>query len=420
MQKNTDSKPLQVINVGVLDLRNATKQSLPSGSKIMNVGTIIYEQNPRDILAGVSMVNTGPVRKSPPAGEWQTSMEPLLVTRSMLEKREEPLNLCTMGPIEIDPDIEMKAIEANLGALHTMGLVICPEHLLPVVQPKVTGTMRSISSYRCSPSAQFMRGKVTMDQDFLTGLADSTKLAILGNLLVSKVLDDDLIQKKLTALYVTGGLICHAENLAAIQSVLAVHTTKIKTIPAGHAFVTVPLTLDNVILASLPSSKLYCTRRVRVSPEVDPSILSENLETLVCEDMVVCPANLKQAIRNKGDWFRTRLVLYEGTLWHVDDEQYLGDHHFDFLEGKATLLVEGELTIDQAISPEKLSAALYKVHNLGVIWCTPEQMAALHPLLGLNEGDLLDTTVVKEQTHEMHEVLGFRSTAYINMPYVTL
>ncbi|MBN1877769.1 MAG: hypothetical protein JXA33_26345 [Anaerolineae bacterium] len=420
MQKSTDSQPIQIVNVGILDLRKATKESLPAGSKLVNVGIIVHDQDPRDLLAGVSMVNTGPIRKAPPAGEWGMSMGPVVVTRGMLEEYEVPLNLCAMGPIEIDPDVEMQTLERKMGILHTMGPVICPEHLLPAVQSKVIGAMRPISSYRCPPSVQFVRGKVVIDQDYLIKLADSTEFAVLGHLQVSEVLDNDLIQKKLTKLYVTGGLTCHVENLDAIQSVLADRTTEIKTIPAGHALVIEPLTLDNVTLTSLPSPKLYCTRQVQITPDADPAILSIALETLICEELVICPASLKPVIRSKGDWFKTRLVVYEGTLWHVDDELYLGEHHFDFLEDKATLLVEGELFIDQAVSPQTLSAALHKVHNLGVIWCTPEQIVALRPLLGLKNGDLLDSTVIKKQAPEMQEALDFGSAKYFNIPYVTL
>jgi hypothetical protein len=264
-----------------------------------------------------------------------------------------------------------------------------------------------------------VRGKVVLDDNYLAGLEDGTEFAVLGKLVVPEVVDDDLIQKKLGQLYVTGGITCHAENLAAIQAVLADQTTKIKVIPAGFAFVSKPLTLDDTTLASLSGPKLYCTRWVTVSPDVDASLLSEKLETLVCEDLVLCPASLKQAVRDKGDWFKTKLVLYEGTLWLVERDQDLSEHHFEFLEGKATLFVNGGLRIDQAISPQTLSESLAKVHNLGVIWCTPEQMEALRPLLGLHDGDLLAETVVKEEAPQAEEEPIF-GAKYVNAPYVVL
>lgn len=414
---NAEPKPVQVVNVGALDLRKANKASLPPGSKLVNVGIIICDTDPADLLAGVSMVNTGKVLKSPPAGEWETAVGPVVITRGMLEGRTAPLNLCAMGPIDIDPDVKIEDVE-QIGVLTALGPISCPEHLMSAVHPKIVGAMAPVSSYRCPPTAQYVRGKVVLDDNYLAGLADGVEFAVLGKLHVPEVVDDDLIQKKLGQLYVTGGITCHAENLAAIQSVLADKAKSIKVIPAGFALVTKPLTLDDITLASLPSSKLYCTRRVTISPDIDASLLAK-LETLVCEDLVLCPASLKEAVRDKGDWFKTRLVLYEGTLWLVDGEQDLAQHHFEFLEGKATLFVDGELHIDQAVLPQTLSESLAKVHNLGVIWCTPEQMGALRSLLGLHDGDLLDATATKEETPQVEEEPS-GGAKYVNAPYVVL
>jgi hypothetical protein len=414
---NAKARPIKVVNVGALDLRKATKETLLAGSKLVNVGLIIYDGDPGDLLAGVSMINAGPVLKSPPEGQWETTMGPAIITRGMLEGRTEPLNLCAMGPIDIDPDVTLEDVD-RIGVLCAMGPVDCPEHLMSAVHPKVVSAMGPVTSFRCPPTAQFVRGKVVLDDTYLAGLDDGTEFAVLGKLQVPEVVDDNLIQKKLAKLYVTGGITCHAENLAAIQAVLADQTGKIKVIPAGFAFVTKPLTLDDITLASLPGGKLYCTRRVTIGPDVDASLL-EKLETLVCEDLVLCPASLKQALRDKGDWFKTKLVLYEGTLWPVDREQDLAEHHFEFLEGKATLFVDGELHIDQAISAQTLSESLAKVHNLGVIWCTPEQMGALRPLLGLQDGDLLDATAVKEEAPQAEEEPTF-GAQYVNAAYIVL
>ena len=78
-----------------------------------------------------------------------------------------------------------------------------------------------------------------------------------------------------------------------------------------------------------------------------------------------------------------------------------------------------KLRIDQAVSPQTPSESLAKVHNLGVIWCTPEQMGALRPLLGLQDGDLLDATAVKKEVPQVEEEPAF-GAKYVNAPYVVL
>ena len=98
----------------------------------------------------------------------------------------------------------------------------------------------------------------------------------------------------------------------------------------------------------------------------------------------------------KSNWFETRAIFYDGELWVVDDERELPAYSFEMLEGKATLVVFGELRVDPAITPQTLSDRLDKVHNLGVIWCTPEQTEPIQARLGLRDGELEDSTVTEE------------------------
>ena len=59
-----------------------------------------------------------------------------------------------------------------------------------------------------------------------------------------------------------------------------------------------------------------------------------------------------------------------------------------------------ELTIEDDIEPKILAERLHKVHNLGAILCTPAQMGALEARMGLNEGELVDSTQEQEKEEE--------------------
>jgi hypothetical protein len=112
--------------------------------------------------------------------------------------------------------------------------------------------------------------------------------------------------------------------------------------------------------------------------------------------MILCPTALKDVLAKKCNLLENRVVFYEGELWLVDDERELKASRFDYLEGKATLVVTGEATIDGEMDPKVLADRLAKVHNLGLIRCTPEQMAAIEARLGMRDGDLRDSTPSEE------------------------
>ena len=146
---------------------------------------------------------------------------------------------------------------------------------------------------------------------------------------------------------------------------------RITTIPAGFELVERPLVLDNVLLESVPARSLYCTDRVQVDSDTDPSVLDDRLEALISEDMVICPAQLKSVISRKCNLLGTRAVFYEGELWLVDGETDLPASRFDYLEGKATLVVLGELTIDPEVDPNVGEHVGIIKSTHGVIRCTP-------------------------------------------------
>jgi hypothetical protein len=72
----------------------------------------------------------------------------------------------------------------------------------------------------------------------------------------------------------------------------------------------------------------------------------------------------------------------------VDGEEELSASRFEYLTRKATLVVTGALAIDPDVEPKMLADRLAKVHNQGVITCTPAQKGAIQARLGLNEGEL--------------------------------
>lgn len=121
---------------------------------------------------------------------------------------------------------------------------------------------------------------------------------------------------------------------------------------------------------------------------MEPAMLDEHLEKLVSQDIVLCPEALKGVLARKCNLLETQVVFYEGDLWLVDDAGRLAASRFDYLEGQATLVVLGALDIDLDVAPQVLAERLARVHNLGVISCTSEQMGALQARLGLGDGVL--------------------------------
>ena len=91
------------------------------------------------------------------------------------------------------------------------------------------------------------------------------------------------------------------------------------------------------------------------------------------------------------------MLFYDGTLWLEEGSTELTTDRFTYLDGVATLLVEGELTIHEAVPPEVLAEKLAKVHNFGTIRGTPPQMGALRARMDRNKGTLVDSAAAEDE-----------------------
>jgi hypothetical protein len=386
---------ISVKNVGVLDLRKSAAEDIARIAKIVNVGLVLCPGDPAETLAGVSMVNTGHVMQVPGDVQFQLEQGKTQFSRAYFEGREGPLDLLVMGSSQVDPDVPEGEIESKLGRLVVIGSLSVPEHLEEAIRRKILSVAGSVHTYRCPPSAQFTHGNLTLDEGYLEKLADGTEFAVLGDLRLPHALPDALLRRKFGALYVTGSITCHQENAAALREVLASEGVPFKTIPAGFTLVEEPLVIDSAALASLPGDRLYCTKRVQIEPDVSAAALDEHLAALVGKEMVFCPSALGSTI--------------------ADDERQLPTFALEALDGVATLAVFGELSLDPGIAPETIAVRLAKVHNMGQISATPDQIAALEPLLGMHDGDLVDTTRVEEapakEPEQEEEAFEFRGNA---------
>jgi len=375
-------------NVGILDLRKATEASVAHIRQIGNVGSVLHSRETAALIAQLNIGNVGHTMQVSPDAKLLTGQ--VVFSRDYFKGQETPLDLVVAGLVVVEPDVSPEDIERGLGELSVLGQLVCPEHLLGAIQPKLQHLAGQSVTY--TPSGQLTLGRLILDANTLAALEDGSELVLIGSLRLPQVLPDDLLEQKIARLQVTGSITCHQENLQTILARLADKSLKVKAIPAGFELVERPLILDNDLLDSLPARSLYCTDRVQVASDVDPSLLDDRLEALISEDMLICPAALRSIIARKCNPLQTRVIFYEGDLWLVDDELHLRPSRFDYLEGQATLVVHGELTIDPQLDPKVLADRLAKVHNLGVIRCTPEQLGAIQARLGLSEGELEDST----------------------------
>ena len=408
-ETSTQTKVIQ--NVATLDLRTASAASLAEIKRIVNVATVLYAPEVADQVTRLNMSNVASIVAAPANARVISGQETL--RRETFADLEQPLVLVISGQVIINPDMPADVLKAGLGDLIVSGQVLCPEPLVGVVQAKASKLSGQIIAYRAE--IKMTMGNLDLTDIYLRSLDDGAELMVFGKVSALQPLSPELLQQKIGAMRVFGAVVCREEYAEALLPCLndEMGTAHVTIVPAGFEFVSKSLILDEDLLEALPNKKLYCTRLVRIGEGVKPEGLDQALETLIVTDQLICPAALKTVMARKCNLLETDAIFYTGTLWLIEDEAHLTPARMALLTGQATLVVTGELTVAADMSPQLLADRFDKVHNLGAIRCTSEQMAALQLHLGINKGEFEDSTQTEEPDDSRVNVIG--NVAYLKL-----
>jgi len=392
-----------VKNVNILDLRKTAKETFDKISFIKNVNLILVSPETAGYLPGIPAKNINTVAEIPQDVEIQTCMSHVTVNASYLSSIPSPRFLLVMGKMLIEPDATPELIDAKLDGMVIMGKLICPESIAGLMQSKAKLLMGSTATY--PEDSVLVASSLDLDDGFLNTLEDGSQLVVTGSLRVLDDVTSELIGRKIRVLHAHGSILCRQEHALAVKAKL-VGSRNMTLIPAGHRLVEGALTLDELTLQTLENEKLFCMGDVVIDSDVDSQALDRAVSKLGTLGVILCPSTLKEVLKTKCDMLDNRVVLYEGTLWYVDDDRQLLPDQFDYIDGLMTIVVRGELTIASDVTPETILKRIHKIHNLGDISCQPEHVPAIEARLGIREGDVSTPEKQEDETADEAPFLG--------------
>jgi hypothetical protein len=389
VQTNKVQKRTVIGNVVNLDIRTADESSVAAIERIDNVVNLLYAPQTAHLLMKLAIGNVvNPIEAAPDA---RVHYSRVVLNHDTFHDLAEPMSIVVLGMVVIDSDVTRDDIEHGLSELAVAGQLVCPEHVAGAVEAKARHVHGSMHIY--PQHAKLIVGSLTLDEQFLRSLDDGAELTVLGKLNASKVLPNELLERRIRTIHVADGVVCREENAEALLPRLERKSgaDRVTVIPAGFHLVDRALVLSASLLTALPTRKLYCTEQVRIDEDVDADALDRALDALIVKHTVICPQALAEVVSRKLDVLQTETIFYRGKLWLIDSSSSLSPARFDYLEGEATLIVTGKLGIDPDVAPKTLVDRLDKVHNLGLIEGTADQIAALQSRLGIGEGSLKET-----------------------------
>lgn len=374
-------------NVNILDLQNATEESIAGVESMGNVNLIFHNRATAGLIKHIKIGNINRMLEMPEKVKILQRQGQVVINKDFFTTLNEPTVLVVMGQLIIESGVTPEVVGESFKGLIVMGQALYPEAMAGVIESHTLVLLGQGNAYPALKT--FVQGKLVMSQAYLNGLADQSEIIVVGDLTLPKVVDDQQLRRKLAKLFVVGDLICHEENVAAIQAALVKEAKALEIVPAGFELVEQPLSLDNDMLDALPSKNLYCKQRVIFGGDVTVENLESRLGRLVCCGLLIAPAGLKPVLAKRVNLFETQAIFYMGKLLLAENEDTLGAARLEAMKEPFTLVVSGELSIQPDAPLDDLDRLVLKAHNFGQIRGSAAQIALLQNRLGIQKGELL-------------------------------
>lgn len=369
-------------NVGILDARKATPEKLAAIGKLTNIGVLVTNPEIKEHLMKISMLNVGSTLEL--SDDFKFHIGPQIINRELLENSESGLKMVVVGQITVDDKIPAELLQAKLESLYLVGQAAVPEALYGIFMSRVkelTGMVDVIPS-----AGKAVVGKVTINDSYLDGLEDGTELSVVGKVALAEDLKLELFAAKISSLSVTGVISCLDSQEAAVRRTIKDSgKTRLKVTRADCYYLPDGSKLDPFTLMSITKPSVCSAGLLILDEQITPDLLKDR--DLKFEGTAVYfPSALMKEMLTRLEKGVKGFVYECGKLELTAGQQQLTKVRLDAMAEGCTLVVCGELEVDDKVMPEDLAAKIAVLDNYGSISASKDAASILQSKLRRNDG----------------------------------
>ncbi|MDF2855719.1 MAG: hypothetical protein K0Q87_1570 [Neobacillus sp.] len=374
-------------NVGLLNLMNATEESIKGIEKIENVGMVLYRHGNAQLLSKLNIGNIGSSVEIPEGYRYLNGVFNLDVP--FLESIAEPVNLVVNGIVIISRDVQAEQLKAGQLNLIVNGNIYCPAHLTGLAGQILTQGSGAVEAYRSTPP-RFENGKFTLTNSFLNSLEEPMYLVVNGLLSLAQDLNMETFHEKIEKLEVNGKIsICENQESFLYKKVASLASCHLEMIPEGYELVTKPLRLNARSIRRFKNKKLFTKKPIILDADVSREILTNSIEMIHSSSVIICSEEVEDLVYERISLLDTEVLSYENRFVFIEGEEVWSNNHFQSFENPINLVVNGQLTLDKDVSGEVLSSKVAALDILGEVVVRDRKLKApLQQVIRVNTGSI--------------------------------
>ncbi|UTR05843.1 hypothetical protein MM326_17455 [Alkalihalobacillus sp. LMS6] len=380
-------------NVALLDLTEATEESIASITHIKNVALLLYTAETAALVPKLSIGNLAQSLKI--KENMQVINGYLTVDNQYLEHPKINQVVIVNGVLVFKDDIQFGTIKKSTCAFIVNGVVYAPTSLKGAVAPLITKQSGTTLGFN-GPEPKIMSGTTHLTTEFVKGLPDQTTLLCNGEVIVDENLDLDVCREKLDTLFVNGKIELYEHHVSTLLANATVNGTT-HTIPTNFKRLEKTFHLSNRSIKRFKQAKVYTASPLIFEKDVTRDSLDQAFTSIHSHSFIFCHEDVEDLIYEKLDRFETDVYTYSDQFLFIEKDTW-HQERFSQLKLPTTILVNQHLTIEDPISSQHIQD--HSIILLGDISVADQETkTVIQEALAENKGRIKCGTDIQENTN---------------------
>jgi hypothetical protein len=373
-------------NVGLLNLVNATEESVKGIERIENVGLVLYGKENAHLLTRLNIGNIGSSVEIPDGYRLFNGV--FTLDQNYLSSIDEPVFLLVNGIVIIDKNVQADQVQAGQLNLMVNGKVYSPSHLSGMAGKMLSKGSGSVETYHGAPP-RLENGKFILTNSFLQSIEESLYLVVNGKITFAQDLDLDLFNEKISKLEINGKIILFENQETYLYKKVDSLTGKVEVIPAGYDVLGKQLRLNSRSIRRFRKKKWYTNKPIIIESDVSREMLTKAIEKIHSTSVVICHEEVEDLVYELLSLMETEVLSYENSFIVIDGEEVWSNDQFLALDQSVSVIVNGQLTLDRDVSEEVLRTKVSSLDVLGDVIVREKKLkGTLQNVVRLNTGTI--------------------------------
>lgn len=371
-------------NIGILDARKASSEQIESIGRLNNIGCLVIGTQNKAAFMKTGMQNVG--RMLELDDSYRVHTGPLHISAAMLEGTDKPLRYCVVGPLTVDQDVSPELMQQKLEGICLIGPASVPEKLYGTfmsIAKDITGIVSVASSV-----GKLEMGKVEINDAYLEALEDGSDLSITGKLNFDDDTDPALFARKVASLRVMGVIKCPHTLEEHLRKVLVesdkarvrIHRLDYHYVPGGTI-------VDTFTMLTVDKQTISCHGILVLDEEVTADIINQR-DLRFEAGTIYFPRDLMREMATRLAPGTKGLPYEPEKLVVITCEQSMTNVRLQEIPDKSTLVVLGQLDVEDNVDIPMLSSKIATLDNFGEITAMRDIASILQGKLRMNEGGM--------------------------------